>query len=95
MIVILADEMNTPLATGMIVGPNESLREIFPDGSDPKAWKKALDKVVPKNDVESIEARCASIFTILPPSLLLHSPPAIASPCPRNRTCACHICTHR
>lgn len=28
----------------------------IPDGSDAQAWQKALDKVVPKNDVNSIEA---------------------------------------
>lgn len=46
-------------ATGMIVGPNESLKEIFPEGSDSAAWKKAMEHTRLKNDVADIEARYA------------------------------------
>lgn len=45
------------VATGMIVGPNESLKEIFPEGSDSAAWKKAMEHTRLKNDVGDIEAR--------------------------------------
>lgn len=48
-------------ATGVIVGPDESLRDIFPEGSDPAAWKEALDAVSPKNTVKDIEARCVVV----------------------------------
>lgn len=49
-------KMHKRSATGIIVGPNESLKSIFPEGSDPKAWTRAIKSTELKNDTDSIEA---------------------------------------
>lgn len=54
-----------PAATGVIVGPNESLRDIFPEGSDPQAWRQAIEAVLPRNSVKDIEARCVDVSPCL------------------------------
>lgn len=58
---IVANTVDLRAATGMIVGPNESLKEIFPEGSDSAAWKKAMEQTRLKSDVGDIEARCVRL----------------------------------
>ena len=36
------------------VGPNESLKDIFPEGSDASAWKKAIEHNTLKSNVDDI-----------------------------------------
>ena len=52
--------LNVCLA-GMIVAPGESLKAVFPEGSDTKAWEKAIKAVELKNDVDSIEASIVQV----------------------------------
>lgn len=53
----LCSRQSHPLLSGMIVAPGESLKAIFPEGSDSGAWKKAVAATQLKNGVDDIEAR--------------------------------------
>ena len=55
-------KMHKRSATGLIVGPNESLKTVFPEGSNSKAWTQAIKATELKNSIEDIEARSVSYF---------------------------------